>query len=118
MVPRALVVDDSAAYRRAARALVELAGAAVVGEAGNAATARRMARVLVPDLVLLDVRLPDLSGFELAAQLPSSCRVLLVSSHTWSDIDSRLEACGAVGFLPKEALTVSSLRALLTEVGP
>jgi two-component system response regulator EvgA len=109
-----LIVDDHAAFRASARDLLELAGFAVVGEAVDAASALRLARVLEPDLVLLDIALPDRSGFEVAAELASlSLDVVLVSSRAQRDLGRRVGECGALGFLSKEHLSGPALLALL-----
>jgi len=65
----ALIVDDHAGFRRMARALLEADGFGVVGEAGDGETALIEAARLRPGLVLLDVQLPDLDGFEVAVRL-------------------------------------------------
>ena len=61
---RVLIVDDSAAFRRAARAVLEVGGYRVVGEADRVAAGLLAANRLKPDAVLLDVRLPDGSGVD------------------------------------------------------
>ena len=66
---RALVVDDHPSFRRSARALLVEEGFEVVGEAEDGATALALAEELVPDLILLDVQLPDIDGFEVASRL-------------------------------------------------
>jgi DNA-binding NarL/FixJ family response regulator len=64
-----LIVDDQPVFRRAAHELLEARGYAVVGEAGCAAAALQAAKQLEPDAVLLDVRLGDESGHEVARAL-------------------------------------------------
>jgi len=76
----AIVVDDHAAFRRQAARLLQAAGYEVVGEAGDGASALALAEQVRPDAVMLDVGLPDASGFELAVALGSDADVLLVSS--------------------------------------
>ena len=83
MVRTVLVVDDHAGFRELARTLLEDGGYAVVGEAGDGATALRAARTLHPDAVLLDVHLPDMDGFAVAAALAReepAPRVVLTSA--------------------------------------
>ncbi|MDO8185371.1 response regulator transcription factor [Conexibacter sp. JD483] len=75
-----IVVDDHAAFRRQAARLLQAAGWEVVGEAPDGASAVRLAQALRPDAVMLDVGLPDSSGFEVADALGSGPDVLLVSS--------------------------------------
>jgi DNA-binding NarL/FixJ family response regulator len=77
-----LIVDDHAAFRASARKLLELDGLEVVGEADDGASGLELARKLQPDLVLLDVALPDTSGFTVAETLvESSTKVILTSSR-------------------------------------
>ena len=67
-----LIVDDHAAFRKSARALLEADGWDVVGEAADGSAGIEAARALHPDVVLLDVRLPDVNGFDVAAALTSN----------------------------------------------
>jgi DNA-binding NarL/FixJ family response regulator len=110
----ALIVDDHAAFRAAARALLELEGFEVVGEACDAAQGLERARALDPDLVLLDIVLPDASGFDVAEQL-SGARpaVILTSSREGADYGRRVRRSGALGFVSKERLSGAALRALI-----
>lgn len=109
-----LIVDDHAAFRASARDFLELEGFTVVGEAVDAASALRLARALEPDLVLLDIALPDGSGFEVAAELASlPLDVVLISSRAQQDLGGRVGECGALGFVSKEHLSGPALRALL-----
>lgn len=75
-----IVVDDHAAFRRQAARLLAAAGYDVVGEAQDGASAVALAQAVRPDAVMLDVGLPDASGFEVAVQLGAGSDVLLVSS--------------------------------------
>jgi DNA-binding NarL/FixJ family response regulator len=109
-----VVVDDHAGFRRAASALLELEGFAVVGEAEDGSSAVAMIRQLRPQLVLLDVALRDTSGFDLSLQLASDrSKVILTSSREHHDLGRRVRESGAVGFVPKDELSGSVLRALL-----
>ena len=88
----------------------------VVGEAGDGASALAAIRELEPEAVLLDVELPDMNGFEVAAQVTSNgCRseVVLVSSRDGSDYGPLVLDCGARGFIPKGELSGARLAALL-----
>src|SRR2546423_11996373 len=69
MAARAIVVDDHAAFRASARKLLEVSGYEVVGEAGDGASALALARGLQPQLALLDVVLPGMSGLDLSDEL-------------------------------------------------
>ena len=111
-----LIVDDHAPFRASARRLLEAAGFDVVGEAGDAASALAAAEALEPQLVLLDVQLPDLDGFEVAARLTNGGggpAVVLVSSRDGSDFGPLVSRSGAKGFIPKAELSEAALRALL-----
>lgn len=102
----AIVVDDHAAFRRQAARLLEAAGYDVVGEAEDGAAALELARAVRPDAAMLDVGLPDTSGFELAERLDHGTDVLLVSS----DADAaELARERAQPFLWKGALTTTAL---------
>jgi DNA-binding NarL/FixJ family response regulator len=75
---------------------------------------------LRPDLVLLDVQLPDLDGFEVAISLARQIEppaVVLVSSRSRADYGSRIEECGACGFIAKSALSGEAVRRLLSASG-
>jgi DNA-binding NarL/FixJ family response regulator len=107
-----LIVDDHPSFRRLARRLFEEAGFTVVGEAGDGRSAVASVLALKPDLVLLDVMLPDGSGIELADRLPPSTAVLLVSSRSADDL-----AIGSRRFMRKDELTLDRLRAVAAGAG-
>jgi DNA-binding NarL/FixJ family response regulator len=114
MAARAIVVDDHAAFRASARRLLELTGYEVVAEAGDGASGLALVRDLEPELVLLDVALPDMSGFDVAdalAESPSS--VVLVSSRDPADLGRRARRSGALGFISKDRLSEETLRELV-----
>jgi DNA-binding NarL/FixJ family response regulator len=115
-VPTVLVVDDHPSFRRTARALLESEGFEVVGEAADGASAIEAVRSLRPDVVLLDVYLPDIDGFEVAAALsrngPQS-KIVLTSSHDVRDFGRLVEGSGALGFIPKAELSRATLCPLL-----
>ena len=111
-----LIVDDHPSFRSCARALLEAEGFQVVGEASDGESALRAAAELRPDLVLLDVQLPDLDGFEVAARLTNGGAgpaVVLVSSRDGSDFGPLVERSGARGFIPKAELSGATLSSLL-----
>ena len=111
-----LIVDDHDPFRAAARRLLESDGFAVVGEAADGASGIELARKVRPDVVLLDVVLPDLSGFEVAEELSTGpAKVILVSSRSRSDFGPRLRRSPALGFVSKDQLSGDRIRALLGE---
>lgn len=108
-----LVVDDQAEFRLLARELLEADGFVVVGSAGDVEGALQAARDLQPDVVLLDVRLPDGSGLDAARAMqawPSPPQVVLTSTADYAD---EARHCGATGFIPKNHLSGAMLRAKL-----
>ncbi|MEA2478471.1 MAG: hypothetical protein QOJ07_393 [Thermoleophilaceae bacterium] len=116
MVPRVLIVDDHPTFRRSARLLLESEGFDVCGEAGDAAAAVEACERLAPEIVLLDVQLPDGDGFDVAARLTaggSAPAIVMTSSHDGADFGGLLERSGARGFVPKGELTGARLRELL-----
>jgi len=118
MGARAIVVDDHAAFRASARRLLELTGYDVVAEAGDGASGLALVRDLEPELVLLDVALPDMSGFDVADALAGSpSTVVLVSSRDPSDLGRRARESGAVGFIAKDQLSEDTLRRLVGSIG-
>src|SRR5512132_1335317 len=114
---RVLIVDDHPSFRATARALLQAEGYDVVGEAENGVGAMRQARDLQPDVVLLDVQLPDFDGFEVAARLTgqdgSAIEVVLCSSRDGSDFGPLVAQSGARGFIPKAELSGAALKAVL-----
>jgi DNA-binding NarL/FixJ family response regulator len=114
MAVTVLIVDDHPAFRASARTLLELDGFEVVGEGHDAASGLELARALSPDLVLLDVALPDMSGFDVAEALATtSVKVILTSSREQSDLGKRVRQSGALGFISKDDLSGESMRSLL-----
>ena len=111
-----LIVDDHPSFRATARLLLESEGFEVVGEAADGAAGLRDARALEPDLVLLDVQLPDIDGFEVAAQLTGAGdgpTVVLTSSRDEADFGPLVAASGARGFVAKAELSGAALLALM-----
>ena len=116
MVPRVLIVDDHAAFRSFAHRVLVADGLVVVGEAADGAAAIEAAPRLRPDVVLLDVGLPDMDGFAVAAALGAQDQapaVVLVSSRSRDDYGSLVDASSAVGFIAKSALSGDLVRRLL-----
>jgi DNA-binding NarL/FixJ family response regulator len=116
---RVLIVDDHPSFRASARVLLESEGFDVVGEAEDGASAITETFRLRPEIVLLDVQLPDTDGFDVAAQITGQDgsdlpAVILVSSRDSSDFGPLVSRCGAMGFVPKAELSGERLQELLT----
>ena len=113
---RVLIVDDHANFRTKARALLEVEGYEVVGEAADGAAALSSATRLRPELVLLDVQLPDADGFEVAkrlAALGQATQIILISTRAREDFGGLIEASPAQGFLSKGEFSPSRIADLL-----
>ena len=111
-----VIVDDHPSFRAVARMVLETDGFLVLGpeedgESGVVGTLR-----LEPDVVLLDVELPDIDGFAVAARLRaagSRAAIVLASSRDRSDFGSLVDESGARGFLTKAELTGDAIRKLV-----
>ena len=111
-----LIVDDHAAFRAAARELLEAGAFEVVGEATDGASALAQAAELRPDVVLLDIQLPDTTGFTVAeqiAELSDPPLVVLISTREASAYRRRLDASRVRGFIAKGELTGPALAELV-----
>lgn len=111
-----LIVDDHAGFRRCAHALLAEEGFDVLGEAPSGAAALALAAELTPQIVLLDVHLPDIDGFEVARRLLAAdpdMQVVLVSSDERGAFGSLVEESGARGFLLKNELSGAAIGRLL-----
>jgi len=116
MSPTVLIVDDHAAFRSCARALLEADGYEIVGEAVNGTAGLAAARSLAPDVVLLDVRLPDMDGFDVAASLrdgDTGPAVIVTSSSDDPLYPARATDSGALGFVAKHDVCGAALDRLL-----
>ena len=116
MARTVLIVDDHAPFRALARALLQLEGFEVVGEAADALSALDAVRRLQPNVVLLDIQLPDLDGFEVArrlAQAEDPPAIVLVSSRDRSAYRRRLAESSARGFIVKSDLSGAAVAALV-----
>lgn len=113
-----LIVDDHGKFRARARRLLESEGYDVVGEAADGAAAVEAAQRLAPDLVLLDLQLPDTSGFAVAAELTGGERapvVVITSTRDADDFEELAVRNGARGFLAKSELSGAGLARLLAK---
>ncbi|MEO5966140.1 MAG: response regulator transcription factor [Candidatus Limnocylindrales bacterium] len=110
-----LIVDDDLHFRGQARAVLESDGFDVIGEAVDGASGMEAIRRLRPDIVLLDIGLPDIEGFEVARLLATADdapMVILTSSRDAGAYGPRLAASPAAGFIPKEDVSGMAIRAL------
>jgi signal transduction histidine kinase/CheY-like chemotaxis protein len=113
---RVIIVDDHAGFRAQARALLEEEGARVVGEATGGAEALELLVRVTTDVVLLDVLLPDVDGFEVVeriAALPHPPAVVLTSTRDVDAYGDRVDRAPVRGFLPKAELSVAAIDRLL-----
>ena len=115
---RCLLVDDSDAFLETASLLLEREGMKVAGVASSIAEALRQARVLRPDVILVDIGLGDESGFDLARLLAAdgqggSATVILISTRDEADYIELIAESPAAGFLAKSELSVSRIGQIL-----
>jgi len=118
---RVLIVDDHPGFRLQAGALLAAAGYEVVGEAADGESGVQAARDLSPDVVLLDVQLPDTTGFEVVGRMqaqPEPPMVILVSTREASDYGRRIHRSAALGFISKADLSAGTVAALLARSAP
>lgn len=111
-----LVIDDHPGFRGTARRLLEGDGFEVIGEAGDAATGVAAARMLEPDIALVDIYLPDSDGFDLTSRLAALAKppaVILTSSREQSEFEGLVARSFARGFVPKHELGRAALEEFL-----
>ncbi len=109
-----LIVDDHPTFRASARLLLTAEGYDVVGEAADGESAVRAALELRPQLILLDVQLPDIDGFEVARRLAGEgAAIVLTSSRDEADYGPLVGRSGARGFIPKGELSGTRVAELL-----
>jgi DNA-binding NarL/FixJ family response regulator len=108
---RCLIVDDNQPFLDAARLLLEREGLAVVGTATTSADALRLEGELRPEVVLVDIRLGEESGFDLARRLSGT--VILISTHAQGEYAEQIAASPAAGFIPKAQLSASAVLRLV-----
>lgn len=111
-VGRVFIVDDSAPFRTVARALLESGGYQVVGDAGTGAEALAGVPEAGPDVVLLDIALPDMDGFSVCRALHRTApdaTVVFCSVRDAEHYGDAVERSSAAGFLPKSSLSAAAL---------
>jgi DNA-binding NarL/FixJ family response regulator len=117
MTRTVLIVDDHPSFRASARAVLESGEFDVVGEAADGASALEEVRRLRPDVIVLDVQLPDMKGFDVCDEIERSDgwapSIVLVSSRDSDDYGELITSSCALGFLPKAELTSEALAQLL-----
>jgi DNA-binding NarL/FixJ family response regulator len=113
---KVLIIDDHPSFRSAARLLLEHEGFEIVGEAADGASGLAASTELSPDVVLLDINLPDIDGFAVAARITvdgSAPKVVLISSRDPREFGPMVSESGARGFIAKGELSGEALSALL-----
>lgn len=113
---RCVIVDDDQAFLAVARALLEREGLAVPGAATNSAEAIECVGALQPDVVLVDIRLGQESGFDAARRLADkghAARLIMISTHAGDDYADLIADSPAIGFLPKAELSATAIRRIL-----
>jgi DNA-binding NarL/FixJ family response regulator len=112
-----VLVDDDEAFLDVAQAFLEQGGGVIVaGTARSSAEALQCVRAVRPDVVLIDIRLGEESGFETARQLADSgqpAALIMISNHAGADYVSVIADSPAVGFLPKTELSAAAVQRLL-----
>lgn len=118
LLPTLLIVDDHEGLRTFARTLLGAEGFDVIGEAADGKEALAAVQALHPDVVLLDIGLPDIDGFEVAhrlAKTPGPPSLVLTSSRHASDYGRQMADSPARGFLPKQELSGAAVAALVAQ---
>ena len=116
MAATVLIVDDNAGFRSFAGALLRRQGFEIVGEAGDGETGLAAARQLRPDVLLLDVQLPGIDGFEVTRRLREDApvtEVVLISARDRRDYGAEVDDCGARAFMQKDDVSGPGLEAAL-----
>src|SRR6202161_1597726 len=116
MTIRVLILDDHPVVRRGLRALLEVQdGIAVAGEAGDGPTALALAAEHHPDVILLDLKLPAMSGLAVLTELKTrdaASKVLVLTSVTDPDSAGQVMRAGAAGVLYKDVDPDALVRAI------
>ena len=118
MLPTVLIVDDHDGFRSFARTLLEAEGFEVVGDAGDGESGIEAVERLRPAVVVLDIQLPGIDGFEVAerlAALDDAPAVVLVSTRDVESLRRRLATTPARGFIRKDELSGAAVAALVRQ---
>lgn len=111
-----LLVDDVTSVRKGLSTILQLKGdLKIVGEAGNGLEAARLAEQLKPDVILMDLAMPELDGFEATRRIKANhpqIGIIVFSIHDDSDAREKARAVGADAFINKEAETQLLLEAI------
>ena len=116
MASTVLIVDDHPSFRSVARVLLEAEGYEIVGDAASGEQGIVEAVRLRPDVVLLDIGLPDMDGFDVVSRIRDAgvdSAVVLTSTREAADYGPMLTESGARGFIAKSDLSGDALRALV-----
>ena len=104
---RLLIVDDIPQVRKELRTLLSLAGEVdVVGEAGDGLEAIRLADALQPEVILMDLEMPVLDGYEAAQQIKArwpQCKVIALTVHGYEAARKKASQAGIDAFIVKGA---------------
>jgi two-component system, NarL family, invasion response regulator UvrY len=113
-LPTVLVVDDQAPFRTAAKAVLRrLDGFELAGEASSGSEAIELVDRLHPELVLMDINMPQMNGIEATRQVVAAhpgTVVILCSTYSLSDLPDDAGSSGAAGYVNKEQLGADLLR--------
>ena len=111
-----MIIDDHPLYREGLKSIIERKPLfTVVGEAGNGHDGLKKAKILKPDLIIVDIALPDQSGIQLTREIRnilSSTRILIVSMHTKIDYIAEAFQAGATGYVVKESASERLIQGL------
>jgi DNA-binding NarL/FixJ family response regulator len=115
---KVMIVDDHAAFRASARTLLEAEGLSVVAEAQTGEDALEALESATCDVLLLDVNLPGIDGFEVARSITDrggrGPAIVLVSNRELNELGvDRVTACGARGFVAKHSLSREAIDTLV-----
>ena len=113
---RCVIVDDDEAFVKVAQAVLERDGVTVAGAGSNCAEAVERAQALRPDVVLIDIRLGQESGFDVARRLADNgqaAALIMISTHAEADYADLITESPAAGFVPKAQLSGAAIRRVL-----